>query len=119
MAVFENFPYTNVHELNLDWIIKQVKIYIEKYTSLEEFVNSSLEQQQQYIDNALEDIRNDFQELSNYVTNVMEYIRDNIERITNEVIIEMIREGTIQVGFTYDAENEALDIVVSEGEQNG
>lgn len=25
MGVFEQFPYTNFHELNLDWIIKQVK----------------------------------------------------------------------------------------------
>ena len=25
MSVFENFPYTNVHELNLDWVIKRVK----------------------------------------------------------------------------------------------
>lgn len=25
MAVFENFPYTNFHELNLDWIIREMK----------------------------------------------------------------------------------------------
>lgn len=25
MAMFENFPYTNLHELNLDWIIKELK----------------------------------------------------------------------------------------------
>lgn len=25
MGAFEQFPYTNFHELNLDWIIKQVK----------------------------------------------------------------------------------------------
>lgn len=25
MALFENFPYTNLHELNLDWIIKEFK----------------------------------------------------------------------------------------------
>lgn len=24
MAMFENFPYTNLHELNLDWLIKQL-----------------------------------------------------------------------------------------------
>lgn len=116
MAVFENFPYTNVHELNLDWVIKQVKIYIEKYITLEEFVNSSLEEQQQYIDNALADIRNDFQDLTNYVEGVMEYIRNNIEQITNDTIIQMIREGTIHVGMNYDDTNEALEIVVSEGE---
>lgn len=25
MGAFEQFPYTNFHELNLDWIIKKVK----------------------------------------------------------------------------------------------
>ena len=25
MGAFEQFPYTNFHELNLDWIIKQIK----------------------------------------------------------------------------------------------
>ena len=25
MAIFENFPYSNFHEINLDWIIKEVK----------------------------------------------------------------------------------------------
>lgn len=25
MAMFENFPYTNLHELNLDWIIKELE----------------------------------------------------------------------------------------------
>lgn len=116
MAIFSNFPYSDFENLNLDWLIKNMKLYIQKYVELEDFVNTSLEAQQQYIDNALEDIRNDFQDLSDYVTNVMEYIRDNIEQITNDVIIQMIREGTIQVGFTYNAETEALDLVVSEGE---
>ena len=25
MALFENFPYTNLHELNLDWLIDELK----------------------------------------------------------------------------------------------
>ena len=31
MSLFENFPYTNFHELNLDWIIKTVKELNEKF----------------------------------------------------------------------------------------
>ena len=36
MGVFNNFPYTNIHELNLDWIIKKVK-------ELDSKVNEDLE----------------------------------------------------------------------------
>ena len=25
MALFENYPYTNLHELNLDWLINELK----------------------------------------------------------------------------------------------
>lgn len=31
MAVFENFPYTNVHELNLNWIVKNMKQLLEDW----------------------------------------------------------------------------------------
>lgn len=30
MALFENFPYTNLHELNLDWLIQEMKELEEK-----------------------------------------------------------------------------------------
>ena len=36
MPVFENFPYTNFHDLNLDWILNKVK-------ALDEKVNGDLE----------------------------------------------------------------------------
>ena len=34
--MFNNFPYTNFHELNLDWIIKVVKEFLDKYTNMAE-----------------------------------------------------------------------------------
>ena len=38
MALFENFPYTNFHELNLDWIIEVVKNFLEQYSHIEETI---------------------------------------------------------------------------------
>lgn len=37
MGLFDNFPYTNFHELNLDWLIKsfvELKSYVEQYTAV-------------------------------------------------------------------------------------
>lgn len=34
MGLFNNFPYTNFHEMNLDWIVKQVNDLIEKYPGM-------------------------------------------------------------------------------------
>lgn len=34
MGFFNDFPYTNFHEMNLDWIIKQINDLIEKYPGM-------------------------------------------------------------------------------------
>ena len=40
MALFENFPYVNFHELNLDWIMKTVKDFQENYTTIDETIEN-------------------------------------------------------------------------------
>ena len=49
MPVFENFPYTNFHDLNLDWIINKVKaldykVNEELETEIMNYVNDHLSQ---------------------------------------------------------------------------
>lgn len=49
--MFNNFyPYTNVHELNLDWLIKTVKEYCDKVESLEIDYNDLKEYVKNYFD---------------------------------------------------------------------
>lgn len=43
MAMFENFPYTNFHELNLDWIIKVAKDFLDQYTHIQELIQNGEE----------------------------------------------------------------------------
>lgn len=38
MSMFENFPYTDLHNLNLDWIIKIAKDFLDQYTSLQQMI---------------------------------------------------------------------------------
>ena len=38
MAMFENFPYTDMHNLNLDWIIKIAKDFLDQYTHIQELI---------------------------------------------------------------------------------
>ena len=40
MAMFENFPYTDMHNLNLDWIIKIAKDFLDQYTELENMIET-------------------------------------------------------------------------------
>ena len=43
MAMFENFPYTDMHALNLDWIIKIAKDFLDQYTHLQELITNGEE----------------------------------------------------------------------------
>lgn len=35
MSVFENFPYTNFHDLNLDWVLNKLKSFEERLNKIE------------------------------------------------------------------------------------
>lgn len=41
MGLFENFPYSNFHELNLDWIIKALKDLDNKVDTIEERITEA------------------------------------------------------------------------------
>lgn len=60
MGLFENFPYTNFHELNLDWIIKTMKALDEKVDSIEDRIYNK---SKAYTDEQIEILRNEFNSL--------------------------------------------------------
>lgn len=41
--MFENFPYTDMHQLNLDWIVKIAKDFLEQYTTIQQVISTGLE----------------------------------------------------------------------------
>ena len=40
--MFENFPYTDMHQLNLDWIVKIAKDFLDQYTHIQEVIQTGL-----------------------------------------------------------------------------
>lgn len=38
--MFEQFPYANFHEMNMDWVIKVVKDFLDKYEYIEELIET-------------------------------------------------------------------------------
>lgn len=78
MALFENFPYTNFHELNLDWIIKQFE---EGKISLEEFRT------------ALTEMGEDIESFREYLDNIDAEITEKIETEVPAAIAEEIETG--------------------------
>lgn len=40
--MFEQFPYTDMHQLNLDWIIKIAKDFLDQYTHIQDVITQGL-----------------------------------------------------------------------------
>ena len=36
----ENFPYSNYHNLNMDWIIKVIKDFLEQYNEIQTLIDN-------------------------------------------------------------------------------
>ena len=60
MGLFEQFPYSNFHELNLDWILKKIKELDEKVDSIEDRI---LKEANAYTDQQIAGLRREFAEL--------------------------------------------------------
>lgn len=111
MSIFDgNMPYTNLHELNLDWLIKNVK-EVQKKT---EDVDSAVEQAKLSERNAKaseisasvsaqqsEDALNRFGELAN---NLMENVNEMTEDLQNQV---QTNKTNIQINSDEIASNSA------------
>lgn len=62
---------------------------------------------------ALGELQDNFVKLVEYVNNY--FTEENLAPIVNDVITQMIEEGTLNVGVTYNASNESLNITVTGG----
>ena len=57
MAMFENFPYTDMHNLNLDWIIKIAKDFLDQYTHIQELIANGEESLQNLTTEGLQQLQ--------------------------------------------------------------
>lgn len=97
-AFGENFPYSNFHDLNMDWIIKIAKDFLDQYTHIQETITQGLEDLdekyttleallQQWYDTHSEDIANQLADALNdlnswYTEHVAEFDQHVTDKIT-------------------------------------
>ena len=80
------YPYTDTHELNLDWILAEVKRLQERIDNFEGIIMDELEA---YVDNRLQDFNNALNNFESYVSNQLDSMTNNIddfERLINNEV---------------------------------
>lgn len=87
MALFENFPYTNLHDLNLDWVLATVRKLIAEWVAYQEAMN-----------NNFADLSNKFDELKQYVEDYFDNLDldDAVRQAVEATLAEMIASGEME-----------------------
>lgn len=86
MALFENFPYTNLHDLNLDWVLATIRKLIAEWAAYQEAMNKNFR-----------DLEDAFNSLRQYVMDYFDNL-DLTEAVTEAVeatLQEMMQDGTL------------------------
>ena len=81
-AFGENFPYSNFHDLNMDWIIKIAKDFLDQYTHLQETIENGEAQIQELTTQGLEQLEDKAEELENLL---QQWYETHSEDIANEL----------------------------------
>lgn len=55
-AFGENFPYTNFHDLNMDWIIKIAKDFLDQYTHIQDIISQGIEDIDQHTQTGIDEL---------------------------------------------------------------
>ena len=81
-AFGENLPYSNYHDLNMDWIIKIAKDFLDQYTHLQEVIDNGETSLQELTDSGLAQL----DEKATNLTNLLQsWYDEHSEDIANEL----------------------------------
>ena len=65
MPIFDNYPRSDLHEMNLDWLLKTMKALVKEIEDLKQNGLKPIEGEIQNIDNSIIIINNEIQNLYN------------------------------------------------------
>jgi len=85
MAFFHEYPYTDVHELNLDWIITQITQLDLDIKGIEErATETAIKYAKEYIDAEIVSLESRFSALSNEVTQMRVYFDNTLVELQGQ-----------------------------------
>ena len=85
--MFNEYPYTDMHELNLDWCIAKIKELNQRVDDItEEIAQVVYEEAVKYIDEHLADVIQEFNDLKDYVDDSIAGIEDDFNGLNQQFI---------------------------------
>lgn len=110
----EGFPYSNFHDLNMDWIIKIAKDFLDQYTHIQEVITTGEESLTNITDNGLEQLQNKADELEGLL---QQWYNTHSEDIANQLANALTELNAWYTTHSNDIET-ALNTAINEFNAN-
>lgn len=100
MGVYETLPYTNFHELNLDWIIEEVKSVREEWDTFRDETNAELTEFREWFDNL--DVSDEVRQVINDMVESGDFLEITMPSITSVTESWLAAHITQETGYVID-----------------
>ena len=101
--MFEGFPYTNFHELNLDWIIKIAKDFLDQYTNIQETISTGLTELDEKAENLKEMLQTDYNNYNDSLASSLAQALTDIRATLAQSITQIHNDSTLYVQSLLDS----------------
>lgn len=82
--VFNQYPYTNFHDLNMDWILKEMKVISEDIITLNEW-KKQREERDEWLDESIEDLNRKYAELMLLYNSFVESVNLRFKQLSDDI----------------------------------
>lgn len=82
--VFNQYPYTNFHDLNMDWILKEMKVISEDIIALNEW-KKQREERDEWLDESIEDLNRKYAELMLLYNSFVESVNLRFKNLSDDI----------------------------------
>lgn len=114
MALFENFPYSNEHQLNLDWIIKIAKDFLEQYTHIQQLIADGETSLQNITTEGLQQLQTKADDLESLLNQWYNTHSQDIANQLAQALADLAAESqTVFNAFEEDVEEKASQTIAS------
>lgn len=112
---FHQFPYANLQDLNIDWILNIIKEFYDKFSNLDETFQNMLDQVNEAGTNAIEAITNNKDTALASIQVFLEQCVQVLTAATDASVTSVRNEGTTQVGNIQSEGTTQFNSVHNEG----
>lgn len=104
---FNKYPYTDFHELNLDWFLAEFKELYDAWVQFKAEMEQEIDDFETAMTNDFQDLKDDYQDFKDFVTSYLGNL-DYVQAVEN-YIDELITNGTLVSVLTPTINNTITD----------